>query len=78
MDSLAKKELAKVQAILLPVVAKAANDAAPEVREANMGVLVSFAIKAGNMNLLDKVSISWVEQPRYELVINIYWCRNCL
>ena len=56
MDSLAKKEVTKVQSTLLPIVAQGANDPAPDVREANMGVLVSFAVKAGNRNLLDKVS----------------------
>ncbi len=52
---MAKKEVAKVQPALLPIVAQGANDPAPDVREANMGVLVSFAVKAGNMALLEKV-----------------------
>ena len=56
VDSLSKKEVSKVQGSLLPVVAQAANDPAPDVREANMGVLVSFAIKSGNMGLLEKVT----------------------
>ena len=56
IDGLAKKEVAKVQPVLLPVVTQGANDPAPDVREANMGVLVSFAVKAGNMALLDKAS----------------------
>ena len=56
IDGLAKKDVAKVQPVLLPVVIKGANDPAPDVREANMGILVSFAVKAGNMALLDKVN----------------------
>ena len=58
VDSLDKKEASKVHSTLLPVVAKSANDPAPEVREANMAVLVSFALKTGNMQaLLDKVRL---------------------
>jgi len=55
VDSLSKKDAAKVHGVLLPLVSKAANDPAPEVREANMEVLVSFALKAGNLGLLEKV-----------------------
>ena len=56
MDSSSKADAAKVHSVLLPVTTKGANDPAPDVREANMGVLVSFALKAGNnMALLDKV-----------------------
>ena len=56
IDNLAKKDVAKVQPVLLPVVAQGANDPAPDVREANMGILVSFAVKAGNVALLDKAN----------------------
>ena len=56
VDSSSKADAAKVHSVLLPVATKGANDPAPDVREANMGVLVSFALKAGNnMALLDKV-----------------------
>jgi len=57
VDSLSKKDAAKVHSVLLPLVAKAANDPAPEVREANMEVLVSFALKAANLGLLEKVCL---------------------
>jgi hypothetical protein len=57
VDSLSKKDAAKVHPVLLPLVAKAANDPAPEVREANMEVLVSFALKAANLALLEKVCL---------------------
>lgn len=56
MDSSTRKDAAKVHSVLLPVAAKAANDPGLDVREANMGVLVAFAVKAGNMGLLDKVN----------------------
>lgn len=49
------KDAAKVHSSLLPVAAKAANDPTPDVREAGMGVLVAFAVKAGNLGLLEKV-----------------------
>ncbi len=58
VDSLTKQDAAKVHGALLPLVGKAANDPAPEVREANMEVLVSFALKAGNLGLLEKVNPS--------------------
>lgn len=45
----------KLNSCLLPMVAKAANDPAPDVREANMGVLVALAGKSGNKALLEKV-----------------------
>ena len=63
VDSLAKKEAAKVHGLLLPLVSKAANDPAPEVREANMEVLVSFALKAGNLGLLEKVWLALTFLP---------------
>lgn len=55
IDASSRKDAAKVHAQLLPVAAKAANDPAPDVREANMRVLVAFAVKSGNLGLLDKV-----------------------
>ena len=50
-----KQAVGKMHAVLLPAVAKAANDPVPDVREAAMCVLVAFAIKAGSLALLDKV-----------------------
>ncbi len=53
-----KQAAAKMHAVLLPAVAKAANDPVLDVREAAMCVLVAFAMKAGSLALLDKVPFS--------------------
>ena len=42
-----KPAASKAQAGLLPAVARATNDAAPDVREAAVACLVAFALKTG-------------------------------
>lgn len=56
VSSASKPNAAKVHATVLPVVAKSANEAAPDIREAALAVLVAFGLKAGSIAVLNKVT----------------------
>lgn len=51
-----KTNAAKVHASVLPAAAKSANEAAPDIREAALAVLVAFGLKAGSVSVLNKVT----------------------
>ena len=59
IGSTSKASAAKVHSTVLPAAAKAAGEAAPDIREAALGVLVAFAMKAGSASVLSKVSTAW-------------------
>ena len=59
IESLDKKEAVKLNSAFLPTVSKAANDPAPDVREANMGVIVALANRSGNKAILEKVNFQY-------------------
>lgn len=56
VSSASKPNAAKVHATVLPAVAKSANEAAPDIREAALAVLVAFGLKAGSIAVLNKVT----------------------
>ena len=54
--SASKPNAAKVHSSVLPAAAKSANEAAPDIREAALAVLVAFGLKAGSVSVLNKVT----------------------
>lgn len=56
VDNASKANAAKVHASVLPAAATAANEAAPDIREAALAVLVAFGLKAGSISVLSKVT----------------------
>lgn len=56
VGSASKANTAKVHATVLPAAAKSANEAAPDIREAALAVLVAFGLKAGSVSVLSKVT----------------------
>lgn len=56
VGSASKANAAKVHATVLPAAAKSANEAAPDIREAALLVLVAFGLKAGSVSVLNKVT----------------------
>lgn len=57
MDASSKEAIAKAHSVLIPAAAAAANDAMPNIREAALQLLTTFAIKAGSMKPVDRVGI---------------------
>ncbi len=55
MDASSKEAIAKAHSVLIPAAAAAANDAMPNIREAALQLLTTFAMKAGSMKPVDKV-----------------------
>ncbi len=55
VSSSSKQAAAKAHATILPAAAKLAGEAAPDIREAALAVLVAFGMKAGSVSVLDKV-----------------------
>ena len=55
VSSSSKQAAAKVHATILPAAAKLAGEAAPDIREAALAVLVAFGMKAGSVSVLEKV-----------------------
>jgi len=55
VDASSKESVGKAHSVLIPATAAAANDAMPNIREAALQLLTSFAIKAGSMKAIDKV-----------------------
>ena len=52
-----RKQVARAHSVLIPATAAAANDAMPNIREAALQLLTTFAIKAGSMKPIDRVGI---------------------
>ena len=55
MDASSKEAIARAHSVLIPATAAAANDPMPNIREAALQLLASFAVKAGSMKPIDKV-----------------------
>ena len=62
-----KANVAKVHASVLPAVAKSANEAAPDIREAALATLVAFGLKAGSISVLNKVTDKLDDSRKKEL-----------
>ena len=56
VGSASKPNAAKVHSSVLPAAAKSAGEAAPDIREAALAVLVAFGLKAGSVSVLNKVT----------------------
>ena len=56
VGSASKPNAAKVHSSVLPAAAKSASEAAPDIREAALAVLVAFGLKAGSVSVLSKVT----------------------
>ena len=56
VGSASKANAAKVHASVLPAAGKSASEAAPDIREAALAVLVAFGLKAGSVSVLSKVT----------------------
>ncbi len=56
VGSASKPNAAKVHSSVLPAAAKSASEAAPDIREAALAVLVAFGLKAGSVSVLNKVT----------------------
>lgn len=56
VGSASKANVAKVHSTVLPAAAKSASEAAPDIREAALAVLVAFGLKAGCVSVLNKVT----------------------
>lgn len=56
VGSASKANAAKVHSTVLPAAAKSASEAAPDIREAALAVLVAFGLKAGSVSVLSKVT----------------------
>lgn len=56
VGSASKANAAKVHSSVLPAAAKSASEAAPDIREAALAVLVAFGLKAGTVSVLNKVT----------------------
>ena len=56
VGSASKANAAKVHSTVLPAAAKSASEAAPDIREAALAVLVAFGLKAGSVSVLNKVT----------------------
>ena len=55
MDASSKEAIAKAHPVLIPATAASANDAMPQIREAALQLLTTFAIRAGSMKPIDRV-----------------------
>ncbi|KAL0039701.1 hypothetical protein WJX77_005628 [Trebouxia sp. C0004] len=56
VGSASKPNAAKVHSSVLSAAAKSASEAAPDIREAALAVLVAFGLKAGSVSVLNKVT----------------------
>ncbi|KAL3133794.1 hypothetical protein ABBQ32_008271 [Trebouxia sp. C0010 RCD-2024] len=67
VGSASKANAAKVHSTVLPAAAKAASEAAPDIREAALAVLVAFGLKAGSVSVLSKVTDKLDDSRRKKL-----------
>ena len=67
VQSASKPNAAKVHATVLPAAAKSANEAAPDIREAALAVLLAFGLKAGSISVLAKVTDKLDESRKKKL-----------
>ena len=67
VGSASKANAAKVHSTVLPAAAKSASEAAPDIREAALAVLVAFGLKAGSVSVLNKFTDKLDDSRRKKL-----------